>query len=178
MLTHSKALWRIEYRTDLTRTQGPVLPVGFVLEARWSNDVRWLGMLFRKRLMPIELDHVDLKTWPEMAKLEPFMNEMFEETWDRDTPLGDGEPPLGSALTASQYGIHGSLQFVSDVAAIDLSNDDPETSMVPLYAHLIGLHGRLAQTLVAPIVPLPRKEKVIPAAATIRGDVEQMSRAA
>lgn len=179
MLTHSKALWRIEYRTDLMRTHEPVLPVGFVLEARWSNDVRWLGMLFRRQLTPIELDRVDLRTWPEMAKLEPFMADMFEQTWKQEPALNDGPPPLGSNLMALNYAMHGSLQFVSDHVSTDLDNDEPAASMVPLYADLIGLRARLAPTLIAPVVNIPRREAAPAAAAPRHGaDVEQFQRAA
>ena len=60
MLNHDdKALWRIEFRTDLDLATAPTIPLAYLLEARWENDFRWLGMLFRKRLTLPELDLVD-----------------------------------------------------------------------------------------------------------------------
>lgn len=178
MLTHSKGLWRIEYRSDLTRAQGPVLPVGYVLEARWNNDVRWLGMLFRKRLMPIELEHVDLKTWPEMQGLEPFMTRLFDEVWEQELGSDGASPQMGAPIIATNYSMRSSLQFNTADARLDLSNEDPEKSFAALYTHLLGLHAALTPMLKAPVVQLPRRPKSAPAEAAERPDVEQLSRAA
>jgi hypothetical protein len=179
MLMHSKGLWRIEYRSDLTRAQGPVLPIGYVLESRWSNNVRWLGMLFRKRLTPIEVDHVDLKTWPEMAGLEPFMTRLFGEVWEQTLGIDGDVPQLGAPMLAVNYSMRSSLQFVTDKADLKLSNEDPEKSFANLYTRLLGLHGALTPTLKAPVVQLPPPRKLTPAAAkAARPDVEQLSRAA
>jgi hypothetical protein len=180
MLTHSKGLWRIEYRSDLTRAQGPVLPVAYVLEARWNNSVRWLGMLFRKRLTPVELETVDLKTWPEMNGLEPFMTKLFDQVWTQELSLGDKSPELGARKLAVNFSMRSSLQFNEAEEKIQLNDDDPEKSFTALYTHLLNLHGKLAPTLQpkAPVVQLPLR-KPAPAAATAqRPDVEQLSRAA
>jgi hypothetical protein len=178
MLTHSEALWRIDYRTDLTRSNGLVLPVGFVLEARWSDNVRWLGMLFRKRLTAKELDLVDVETWPEMKGLELFMNEVFNDVWAQEIEIGKGAPALGSNVIASRYSMQSSLQFVGDVPSVQLSGTDAEESFPALYTRLLGLHDNLSPVRVAPVVALPRKERAAAAAKPPRADVEQVLRAA
>jgi hypothetical protein len=178
MLTHSSTLWRIEYRTDLTRAREPVLPVGFVLEAHWNNDVRWLGMLFRKRLMPLELDRVNLETWPEMNDLETFMNGLFDKVWDQKVGGRHNPPRLGSALVAPNYAMHSSLHFASDEPKVKLSTEDAETSFSALYVRLLGLHGSLSPTLTAPVVRLPKKSKPASVVKPVRADVEQVLRAA
>jgi len=178
MLTHSNALWRIEYRSDLTRAKAPVIPVGFVLEARWSDDVRWLGMLFRKRLTPVELDTINIETWPEMQALEPFMNRLFDEVWDQDIDSDLTEVPmLGSDLIAKSYGMHSSLHFACDLPGVTLNNENPEDSFSVLYGKLLGLHVNLTPVMTAAVVPLPQR---FPAAAMkpLRTDVEQVLRAA
>jgi hypothetical protein len=177
MLTHSKALWRIEYKTDLTRSDSEVLPLAFALEARWSNDVRWLGMLFRKRLEPLETGLVDLETWPELKDPENFLNGLFDKIW-RVELLEDGKKPeLGSAAIARNYSTYGSLAFVADDVSVKLSNEDPEESFTELYDRLLKLHGRLTPTVAAPVVTLPRKGKPTRAVPR-RADVKQVVLAA
>jgi hypothetical protein len=181
MLTHSKALWRIDYRTDLTRSNGLVLPVGFVLEARWNNNVRWLGMLFRKRLTPKELDLVNVETWPEMKGLEPFMNKVFEDAWAQEIEIGDGSPALGSDVIAARFSMQSSLQFIGDAPKIELSETDAEESFTGLYTRLLGLHDNLSPALLAPVVELPRRSRwstPVPVQKPQRADVEQVLRAA
>jgi hypothetical protein len=181
MLTHSKALWRIDYRADLTRSNSLVIPVGFALEARWSNDVRWLGMLFRKRLSDRELETVNIETWPEMKNLESFMKELFEQTWDLDVAVGDGAPALASGVIASKYSARNSLQFVPDVPEIKLS-DDVDQSFTALYAMLLRLHDKLTPSTATPVIPLPRPRRFFAPAAKqrklVRQDVELFQRAA
>jgi len=172
MLTHTNALWRIDYQGDLTKAKADTLPLGFVLEARWSSEVCWLGMLFRRRLSPLEMDYVNLETWPEMRDLESFMKGLFDRVWSTNT----GDPlKLGSDEIASEYSVQSSLHFAADKASVTLSDVDPEKSFEELYRRLIGLHSRLLPVVKAPVVQLAPKQKVAPAA---RADVEQFLRAA
>src|SRR5262245_25432643 len=105
MLTHSKALWRIEYKTDLTRANSVELPVAYMLEARWSDGIRWLGMYFRKRFTEMELRYVNTETWPEMKdQLTPFVISLFEEAWKNCPVLSSSlEPSLGSNRVALKF---------------------------------------------------------------------------
>jgi hypothetical protein len=178
MLTHSKALWRIEYKADLTRSDSKVLPLAFALEARWSNDVRWLGMLFRKRLSPLEGGLVDFGTWPELKDMDKFMENLFETIWQLDLPEDGERPELGSALIARNYTGYGSLAFVLDDPGIDLRNDDPEQSFTHLYGRLLEQHDRLSPAILAPVIAMPKRGKRDPIPAAPRVDVEQVMRAA
>ena len=181
MSTHNKALWRIDYCTDLKRSDSLVIPVGFALEARWSNDVRWLGMIFRKRLSEIELEKVNVETWPEMKGLETFMKSLFEQTWDLEVALGDGTPALASSVIASQYSAQSSLRFVPDVPDIKLNDDDVDESFTALYAGLLKLHDKLAPSASVPVIPLQPRRFFAPAAkrpTPRRTDVEMFQRAA
>jgi hypothetical protein len=187
MLTHSRvALWRIEYQIDLTRADSEKLPVAYMLEAHWSDDVRWLGMLFRKRLLPPEIGRVDLDTWPEMKDLPQFMNRLFDEAWNRDLTAAKAEaafdpmlpPALGSSFVASNYTGHSSLRFVAEEPAVELDDEDPAQSFGGLYQRLLGLHGELTPRLLAEVYPFPQQKKPPFIARPLRADVEQVARAA
>lgn len=174
MLKHSLGLWRIEYLTDLTKARSPVVPVGLLLEAHWENGVRWQSLLFRKRLTAIELEVVDLETWPELGNLEPYMKKMFDRAWQSDVEGGD-TPKLGSAALAASFTMHGNLQFVTDKVDVPL-DDDTDASFKRLYSWHLGLHDTLNPQLVAPVVQLPRRE--VPAPKLARTDVKQLLEAA
>jgi hypothetical protein len=178
MLTHSSALWRIEYQTNLTRAHDPVLPLAYMLEAYWNNGVRWLGMLFRKRLTPLEIDRVDMETWPEMKELPLFMNGLFERAWNSDVASNRPLPLLGSNSVATNFSGRSSLHFAGDEPSITLSNDDPEQSFADLYTRLLRLHSALSPRLVAEVHPLPQPKKDVPVIKPTLADVEQVSRAA
>lgn len=181
-MTHSKALWRIDYRTDLTRSNCLVIPIGFALEARWSNDDRWLGMLFRKRLTGFELKAVNVETWPEMKELESFMNRVFDDAWATEKPLGSEAPSLGSNVVALNYSAQSSLQFLNEDLDIKLNNEDTEQSFADLYKKLLSLHDKLIPIEEEPasVVELPKRRRWLapakPQRKVARADVEQVLR--
>ena len=170
-MQYDKALWRIEFRTDLTRAQAPTVPVAYLLEASWKNQVRWLGMLFRKRLTVSELDFVDTETWPEMKDLEKFMSQLFEETWS----ISCAQSPMGSRSTATKYSMHSALQFAHEDCNVSIDCEDPVQTFPSLYTCLLGFRDALSPVLTAPVVPLRAKQ---PAAASTRADVELTNKAA
>ena len=124
MLKHDKALWRVEYRTELTRAAAPVVPLAYVLDAAWANGVRWLGMLFRKRLTTAELDLVALGTWPELRDLEKFMGGLFDEAWSSSSKA----EIIGSRTLAPKYSMHSALQFAGEECSVNISTADPVES--------------------------------------------------
>jgi hypothetical protein len=178
MLTHSTAMWRIEYQTNLTRARDPVLPLGYMLEGHWGDGARWLGLLFRKRLTPLESDRVDFATWPEMKDLPLFMNRLFERAWNSDVAGDAPRPLLGSNSIAANFTGRGSLYFAADDPAVTLSNEDLEQSFTDLYARLLQLHGALSPRLIADVLPLPQPRQSQPILKPARVEVEQVSRAA
>jgi hypothetical protein len=171
MLKHDKALWRVEFRTNLTRSDAPIVPVAYLLEAHWENHVRWLGMLFRKRLTVSELDLVDTETWPEMGGLEKFMSSLFDEAWTNSGP----ELPLGSSKLAPKYSIHSALQFAPEGSNVSIDAEDPVQSFPALYAYLLDFREKLSPVATAPVVPFKPRQL---AAAGTRADVELTNKAA
>ncbi len=125
-------LWRVEYRTDMTRSGSPILPLAFLVEADWESGARWLGMLFRRSLTANELKAVDLATWPELEGPEPFLKGMFDEAWS--APAGDGGLRL-----VSKY---------SSRSAVTLAPEKPSDQLVQLTAaQFPQVFGSLTQYL-------------------------------
>jgi hypothetical protein len=181
MLHHNDAMWRIEFRSDLTRADALSLPLAYVLEAHWDSGDRWLGMLFRKRLTTLELEHVDIATWSEMKNLEAFMKGLFDEAWNTlQIKIDEGEEqatlPLGSAIIAAKYPVQSALHFAPTQGKVIVGDDDPVKSFQTLYAYLLGLRDNLSSALVAPVVQLPARKRAIPFVA--QHDVEIANRAA
>ena len=148
MTEHTAGLWRIEFTTDVARAGAPVVPLGFMLEAHWTGGIRWLGLIFRKKIDPVELSYVDLSTWPELDAPDPFMKRLFDEAWS-----GAAGEKLGAAKVADSYRNQGALRFADDKGCPALLGDPIDHGFPMLYAHLIGLRNRLAPTIVTPILP-------------------------
>lgn len=174
--TPRKGLWRIEFRTDLTRADAAVIPLGFVLEAHWPTSIRWLGLLFRKRLTVPETDRIDLLTWPELSdNLEPFMKGLFEESWALARTASDNA--LGTPTVAAKYSHRSALHFASVGDGPQVTARAPAKRCLELCTHLLGFRDKLTPVISAPVVPLRRRKKV-PLAAAVRPDVELMNFAA
>ena len=176
MMHHEHGLWRIEFRTDLTRADTLSLPLAYMLETHWSDGVRWLGMLFRTRLTTLELERVDIATWGELERLEAFMKGLFDEAWSAlPAKNGSAEMPLGAAIVAAKYPVQSALHFAPAVKKATLRDNDPVKSFPVLYAQLLGLRDQLTPALTAPVVRLPARRRVVPVA---RPDLEIANRAA
>jgi hypothetical protein len=181
MLHHNDAMWRIEFRTDLTRADALSLPLAYVLEAHWDSGDRWLGMLFRKRLTALELERVDIATWSEMENLEAFMKGLFDEAWNSlQIKIDQGEEQttllLGSAIIAAKYPMQSALHFAPMQGKVTVGDDDPLKSFQTLYAYLLGLRPDLATVLAAPVVQWPARKRPVPVVA--QHDVQIANRAA
>jgi hypothetical protein len=173
MPNHREGLWRIEYRTNLTRANTAVIGLGFLLEAQWENDIRWLGMLFRRKINPIENDFIDQATWPELnSNLEAFMTGLFEEAWSNSRVSGGRA--FGSDAIVKKFSMHSALQFAPEACTVSVNPDDAVASFTILYSHLLQFRNRLIP-LSAPVLPL-KKRKPMPAVA--RADVELANKAA
>jgi hypothetical protein len=174
MPDHRRALWRIEFRTKLTRADSLVIPVAYLLDAQWKQgNVRWLGLLFRKRLTPAELDLVNTATWPELTEIEPFMKRLFEDAWR----MVDGAAAdLGAAELAARYSHYSSLLFARAGEGPEKLIDEPVKAFSQLYSHMLGLREQLVPVATAPVVRLPRLRRAAPAAT--RPDVGLLNEAA
>ena len=75
---------RISFFTDMTRADAPVIPLGYMVEAAWPEQARWLGMIGRTRLTPFELEHVSLATWPDLRAPFGMLTTLFDHGWESD----------------------------------------------------------------------------------------------
>jgi hypothetical protein len=173
----SRALWRIAFRTNLTRSDAPTTPMAYLLEAHWAEErIRWLGLLFRRRLMPPEVALVNTETWPELkGELEPFMKGVFEQAW---LASGKTDEALGSAALATLYHQQSALSFAVADQMPDLGKKGAIESFGVLYEHLLGLRDYLKPMISAPVVPLGNREEKVPTLAPTRPDVELLNQAA
>ena len=175
MRDHRRALWRIEFRTKLTQADSLVIPVAYLLDAQWKEgSVRWLGLLFRKRLTPPELDQVNTATWPELKEIEPFMKRLFEDAWRM---VDDAAADLGAAGLAKRYSHYSSLLFARAGEGPKKLMDEPVKAFSQLYDHMLGLREQLAPVVTAPVVRMPRFRKAVAPVVT-RPDVALLNEAA
>lgn len=159
--------WRIEFCTDLTRGEAAVIPLGFLVEAAWPKRARWLGLIFRRQLTRVELDHVNLATWRELEEPEPFMRGLFQQAWDAGH--------TGTVDLASRYPAFSALRFGEENATeIELSAE-PRDGQVGAYAHLVSLADQLAPVLTAPVIQLPARKPLVP---DVEFDTRQSTKAA
>jgi hypothetical protein len=150
MLETKSVLWRVEFRTDVSRTSALKIPVGFMREAFFDENSRFLGLIFRASLTPLEIDLVNLKTWPEMSSLEGFMDKLFDDVWEADANIVDGT--FGSFASARRYGGQSALSF----AKIEV-DECRAKSAAHMIKHLIDsldvFEDQLEPALQAPILP-------------------------
>jgi hypothetical protein len=70
---------RISFATDMTKGGSPEIPLGYMLEAAWLDQARWLGLIGRTRLTTQELKRVNLHTWPELEKPFSLLSRLFDQ---------------------------------------------------------------------------------------------------
>jgi hypothetical protein len=72
---------RISFITDMTRPGALEIPLGFMLEATWHEQARWLGLIGRTGLTGYETSAVNLFAWAEMACPFDMLSQMFDQGW-------------------------------------------------------------------------------------------------
>lgn len=73
---------RISFQTDMTSPAALEIPLGFMLEAVWPDQARWLGLIGRPRLNAAEIGAVNLATWPELEKPFDLLGKVFNLCWE------------------------------------------------------------------------------------------------
>jgi len=144
MQKSTAALWGIEFKTDLTVATSTPIPVAFMLEATWPGTARWLGLMWRKHLTKVELEAVDLETWPELRDIGPFMHGLFLEAWNND------EHAAGAL--ARKYSNRGALRFVPEPAGVELGAFERLVTPPRLLKDLLKLGARLTPALTADVL--------------------------
>ncbi len=74
----------ITFATDMTLQGAPEIPLGFMLEATWPDDARWLGIIGRTKLTTDETLLINFNTWPEMHEPFELLDKLFGYGWDAD----------------------------------------------------------------------------------------------
>lgn len=160
------SLYRIDFCTDLTAVQAPIFNIGFMLEAAVHGGARFLGLASRRSLTRVELDRVNLQTWPELAELDSYMGRLFEDAWDRVSETTADDTTLGSVALASSYSSMTALTF----GLLDM----PETLVQSLqgecddwqklfYGALCDYGKLLKPTLSADVLPFAHPASLAPA---------------
>lgn len=57
------------------------IPLGYMVEATWSKQARWLGVVGRTELTAREIAAVNLSAWSELQKPFTLLEEMFDQGW-------------------------------------------------------------------------------------------------
>jgi hypothetical protein len=153
MLETKSALWRIEFRTDASKVGALTIPLGFLRESWADNAGRFMGLIFRTRLTPLELDRVNLNTWAELSsdRLEPFMDELFDKAWSDSRGAADGQ--LGAGALAANYGAHSALSFVGTEVK-ECRAATWQNLRLQLIGAMFSLEDRLSPVLMADVVPI------------------------
>jgi hypothetical protein len=55
--------------------------LGFMFEGVWPAQARWLGLIGRLKLTPLELELVNTLTWPELSRPFEMLKAIFEHGW-------------------------------------------------------------------------------------------------
>lgn len=136
---------RIAFFTDMTRAGAPVLPLGFMLEAAWPAQARWLGLIGRTRLTPFELAQVNLTTWPALRMPFGMLDQLFEQGWASE--WGQASQSIQKTWSRSALTI-----MTDEYPLTTLSAETAEawaSTCDVLCTHLNALHVKLVPALVA-----------------------------
>jgi hypothetical protein len=145
---------RIAFVTDMTRGDAPVIPLGFMLEAAWPDKARWLGLISRTRLTPLELDAINLTSWPQLESPYGLLNSFFDKGWA--ATWGEAGSTIQSEWMRS------SMQITIDDNSATLLTLTPDSSVAwtatcnTMSAHLEALRAHLVPSIKAPVVGLQR----------------------
>ncbi len=138
-------LSRISFFTDMTRADAPVIPLGYMLEAAWPDRARWLGLVGRTRLTPLELDRINLTTWPDLHAPFRLLADLFEQGWK--SPWGEAGAAVQSGWSRSAFAIDTNEHSLDTMSAG--SAEEWTATCDQLCVQLNELHVRLAPVLVA-----------------------------
>ena len=77
----------------MTAAASAQVPLGYMLEAVWPDEARWLGLIGRTELTQHELAFVNCATWPELAKPFTLLSQTFDQSWEEEW----GQASVGAA---------------------------------------------------------------------------------
>ena len=161
---------RISFQTDMTRADAPVFPFARVLECVWPNAIRWVGLIGRTRLTPLELDKINLDTWPEFQNPHDLLMKVWDCGWD--STWGDAGWAIQKNGIGSAWRLISKICKASSQSRFQADPDATLTEASPiLLVRMMAERTHLAPTLSAPILPL----RVQPTASRTETDVVQLA---
>ncbi len=149
---------RISFFTDMTRADAPVIPLGFILEAAWPDQARWLGLIGRTRLTRPELDKINLTTWPDLCAPFALLDSLFEKGWQ--SAWGEAGYSIQKDWSRSAFSVKTDDYPAVGTLTADTSEEWTATSDV-LCTQLNALHVKLGPILIARPIP-PRASPAPP----------------
>lgn len=153
MLETKSVLWRIEFRTDASKADALAIPLGYMRESFLAESGRFLGLIFRTQLSPLELDKINLHTWPEMRDLEPFMDGLFDRS--RETCVKSLAGDFGTPSVAR--GFSGQSALVFEALNVDEIKATTRGHLVNhLMTSLQAWEEYLVPVLKAPVVAIKK----------------------
>jgi hypothetical protein len=72
---------RIFFVSNMAKPGAPEIPLGYLIEAIWPDEARWLGLIGRTQLNTDEMDAANLLTWPELNKPFDLLKRLFNRAW-------------------------------------------------------------------------------------------------
>ncbi len=157
-MTATARVTTISFATDSTKETAAAIPLGFMIEATWPDQIRWLGLIGRTRLTVGEIHRVNLLTWPELEKPFDMLGRLFDKGWAAgwgEAGAAIAQDWASSALRVSTIDKHGLL----DGSRIE-TDVEWATTVVMLDAHLTSL-GLQLSPIIEPTAPLPRRKPTI-----------------
>ncbi|HEX3430802.1 MAG TPA: hypothetical protein VHT03_07940 [Rhizomicrobium sp.] len=157
---------RISFQSDMTRGDAPVIPFARILECVWPDVLRWVGLIGRTRLMPLELDAINLETWPEFREPHALLSRLWDEGWNAEWGLA------GAALE-TVWG-RSALSVVTEPLAgllPDCNHSDADAALIEahpiLWARMLAEENHLKPKLIAPVTEMRLRQptRVQPTAA-------------
>lgn len=105
------ALYRLAFAMDMTSAKAPSVTLGYMVESALEGGSRFLGLVSRKALTEEELKQINVKTWPELQDLDPYMDELFRRAWDHVCEADAEDHRLGSEFVAREHPLYSALSF-------------------------------------------------------------------
>lgn len=164
MVEARTSLYRLDFCADLTAAQAPVYQIGYLLEAAISDGARFLGLVSRRSLTRLELDTVDLMTWPELEDIDAFMDRLFNRAWDFVEHPASDDLCLGSELLSKNHSSNSALTFGKLDVAPDLSVSllgDTDAWQEKYYQAMVDFGKLLKPTLTGEILAFAPKDAAV-----------------
>lgn len=156
---------RLSFCTDMTKSSASVIPLGYMLEAVWPDEARWLGLIGRTKLMGHELELVNLATWPDLEKPFTFLDKVFDQGW--------GGEWGNAGVIAQSVWLRSPLLVVIDdnddlLKEAEIDSEAGWTSVTDMLAARLTMLGQKLRPLMpptpsvglAPIRPFPRRADI------------------